>query len=272
MHRHTLIFSALATLFFAVSCSAPKKAIYFKNDDHADTMIAQQSVEPEKEVIVQADDILAINVTSISSLNNENPTRNIFNEGGTIYTISPSASANASATQNAGYLVDKEGFIDFPVIGKIHVANYTIRDLKEQFVHRLKDYVKEPVVEVRIINYKVTILGEVARPGTVIAPNHKINILEALATAGDIPVTGRKDNVTIIREQNGKREFVTLNLNSRGIFNSPYYNLRQNDIIYVEPSRVRRQETNEFTRVYLPIITSVLTTAVTIFAVAQVRK
>jgi polysaccharide export outer membrane protein len=270
MLRHTLIFSALVTIFFVVSCSAPKKAIYFRNDDHPDTVIARQEIAPVTDVVVQNDDILAINVTS-SSLGQENPLHNIFNEGGTPYSITPT-SQMASNPVHSGYLVDKDGFFDFPVIGRTKASGRTIREIKDKLADTLKHYITSPVVEVRIINYKVTVMGEVARPGTVIAPNHKINILEALATSGDIPVTGRKDNVMVIREQNGKREFVTLNLNSRTLFNSPYFNLKQNDVIYVEPSRVRRSETNEFIRVYLPIISTVISTALTAYAISTVKR
>jgi polysaccharide export outer membrane protein len=252
------------------SCAAPRKTIYFRTDAAVDPSVEVQQGNQEYESVIQSDDILAINITSISSMSDKDPV-GIFRDGGTAYNMT-AGTGTSGGPQNAGYLVDKEGFIDFPVVGKISVAKQTIRQAKSTIAARLKDYMKDPVVEVRIINYKVIVLGEVGRPGTIIAPNHKINIIEAIAAAGDIPVTGRKDNVLIIRENNGNREFTRLNLNSRDIFKSPYYYLKQNDIISVEASQVRRQESNAFTRVYLPVVTALVSTALSIYGIILISR
>src|SRR5690606_36050778 len=160
----------------------------------------------------------------------------------------------------------------YPVIGKVKVSGLTLRQVKELLSTRLKELVKDPIVEARMINYRITVVGEVSQPGSIIAPNHKISVIDALALAGDVPVTGRKDNVLIIRETEGRREFARLNLNSRNVFSSPYYYLKQNDIVYVEPSRIRRQESNEFLRFYLPTITTLMSTALAIYGIVLISK
>lgn len=271
------VLSAASILFVTLllgSCATNKNIVYFKDNIKNDSVVEEMAVSNKYESIIQSDDILAINITSISSITIEKDPVNIFKQGGTQYTLTATQAglgANA-AGMSTGYLVDREGFIDFPVLGKIKMSGLTIRQAKDALAGRLKDYVKDPVVEVRIINYKVVVLGEVRNPGTIIAPNHTINIIEALAAAGDIPVTGKKSNVLIVRENTGKREFARLNLASKEVFNSPYYYLRQNDIVYVEPSKVRRQETSEFFRVYLPSLTSILSTILAVYGIVQLTK
>jgi len=263
---------AIILLVFVASCSAPKKVIYFNEDKPNDTVIAFQPLQNRPEVIIQSDDILAINVSSLLGLTEKDPV-SMFNNGGTQYSLTAMSSAvNSSSATASGFLVDKEGFIDFPVVGKMHVAGLTLRQMKEQLSDKLKAYLTNPVVETRIINFKVTLLGEVNKVGPVLAPNQRINIIEAISAAGDIPVTGRRDNVLIIREREGRREFGRINLNSKNAFTSPYYFLEQNDIVYVEPARVRRQETNDFLRFYLPTITTFLSTALAVYGIVQLTK
>lgn len=263
----------LFTLFTLGSCVSNKNIVYFQNNEKNRVPLEESPILSKYESVIQPDDILAINITSISSITVEKDPVNVFKQGGTQYTITATQGGIASASpQSSGYLVDREGFIDFPVLGKIKMGGLTIRAAKDALGLRLKDYVKDPVVEVRIINYKVVVLGEVRSPGTIIAPNHTINIIEALAAAGDIPVTGKKSNVMVVRENEGKKEFARLDLASKDVFNSPYYYLRQNDIVYVEPSKVRRQEQNEFFRIYLPSFTAVLSTILAVYGITQISK
>jgi polysaccharide export outer membrane protein len=209
-------------------------------------------------------------------MDDKNP-GSIFKDGGMDYMLISGGNMGGSggggmAGVTKGYLVDKEGFIDFPVAGKIQIGGLTIRQAKEVVGAKLKDYVKDPVVELRILNYKVIVLGEVGRVGPIIAANHKINIIEAIAAAGDIPITGRKDNILITRMNNGKREYARVNINSKDIFNSPYYYLKQNDIIYVEPNKVRRQDASNFFKVYLPTFGTLLSTALAIYGVTVIAN
>jgi len=271
MRRMYLALSAMI-LLFAASCAGPKKSIYFKDNTPVDPAVATQKIDRIKEAIIQADDILAINVTSPSSIVEDkgNTTVAIFNGGGTPYTTN--ATLGGGGTSSNGFLVDPAGYVDYPFLGKMKLGGLTIRQAKDALANKLRSIVKEPVVDIRIINYRITVLGEVGKPGTIIAPNHKMSIIDAIAAAGDIPVTGRKDNVTVIRENEDTREFAHLNLNSREVFTSPYFYLKQNDIVYVEPARIRRQEGNDFFRFYLPTITTLMSTLLAIYGIVQLSN
>ena len=259
-----LIFS----LIFA-ACAAPQKTVYFRTNAPQDSLVASITGPTERETVIQPDDILAISITSISSLSDRDPV-GIFQQGGTPFMVTAGGANTSNGGSSTGYLVDKEGFVDYPALGKLRLGGLSIRQAKENIALRLKDYVKEPVVEVRILNFKVVVLGEVGAQGTILAPNHKLSIIEAIAASGGIPASGRKENVMVIRENNGRRDVAYLNLNSREVFKSPYYYLRQNDIVYVEPSRIRRQESNEFLRLYLPIGTTLLSTALTVYGIVRI--
>ena len=263
--NRTLI-ALLMGLLIMVSCKGPQKIIYFKDLVALDPTVQTQRVDKLKEAIVQTDDILAIHVSTFSSIVESAPST-LF-EGGTPVAIGSTMGGGGTAK---GYLVDAGGFIDFPVLGKVKVGGLTMRQIKEMLVTRLKDYVKTPVVDARIINYRITVLGEVGRPGTIVAPNQKMSIVDAIAAAGDIPLTGRKDNILIIRETEGVREFARLNLNSKEVFFSPYYYLKQNDIVVVEPSKLKRQESNEFLRFYLPTISTLLSAAIAFYSISKLK-
>ncbi|OSZ81871.1 hypothetical protein CAP35_00960 [Chitinophagaceae bacterium IBVUCB1] len=271
---HTL---AIASLLMIIGCTAPQKTIYFSENAVQNAAVQVDNIDRRKEVTILPEDIIAIKVSTISSIIEKggvSPAA-IFNEGGTAYSITTGGGGGGgtgNSAQNLGYLVDVNGFIDYPVIGKLKVSGLTLRQIKDLLADKLKAYVKDPVVEANIINFRVTVLGEVGRQGQIVAPNQKISIIDAIAAAGDIPITGRKDNVLIIRETEGKREYARLNLNSRTVFSSPYYYLKQNDIVYVEPARIRRQESNDFLRFYLPTIMTVITSAVTIYGITQIAK
>ena len=137
------------------------------------------------------------------------------------------------------YLVDNEGNIDFPIIGNIHIGGLIKSQAEQLIKDKLQPQFREvPIVTVRMVNYKISVIGEVAHPGTFTISNEKVNIFEALAMAGDMTVYGIRDKVKLIREDNqGKREIITLNLNDSDIINSPYYYLQQNDILYVTPNK-----------------------------------
>ena len=274
-HFTYIIFSLLV---LSTSCSLPKRTIYFRDNAPTDTTVLITKIPPYIQSVIASDDILAFKMTSISDFTVKDPV-SIFNDGGIIYPITPNrnggSSGGGSGGENQkGYLVDAEGYVDFPVIGKMKVAGLTLRNVKDMLCEKLRlNYVKDPVVEIRILNYRVTVLGEVRYPGVVIAPNHRMNLMEAVAAADDITLSGRRDNVMVIRENHGRREFARVNLNSRNAFANPYFYLKQNDIVYVEAARVARQEAqNDFVRFYLPAVTSVFTSVLAIFAITQLTK
>ncbi len=261
---------AIGLVVLSASCSSPKKTIYFNKNTNPDTTVELVQGQKRPDVVIGPDDIVAINVSSVDAFTQKDPVA-IFNDGGVPYNISAQAGSGGSSAIK-GYLVNPDGDVDFPVVGKIKLAGLTPTQAKEMMSKKLEEYIKAPVVEVRVINYKVNLLGEVSRVGPVVAPNHKINILEAIAAAGDIPITGRKDNVLIIREKNGVQEFGRVNLNSKKVFSSPYYYLQKNDIVYVEPNRLKRQQTNEFLLFYLPTIATLIGSVLSIYGIVQLTK
>ena len=144
------------------------------------------------------------------------------------------------------YLVDNEGKINFPVLGELKVGGLTKKQAEAMIVDKLKPYLKEiPIVTVRMINYKISVIGEVARPGTFTISNEKVNLLEALAMAGDMTVWGLRDNVKLIREgADGRQQIITLDLNKAETILSPYYWLQQNDIVYVTPNKAKARNSD----------------------------
>ena len=144
------------------------------------------------------------------------------------------------------YLVNNSGEIDFPVIGTLRVGGLTKNEAESLIRERLRPYLKEaPIVTVRMANYKISVLGEVARPGSFTIGNEKVNVLEALAMAGDMTIYGVRDNVKLIREdESGKRGIINLDLNNAGIVTSPYYYLKQNDILYVTPNETKARNSD----------------------------
>jgi polysaccharide biosynthesis/export protein len=133
--------------------------------------------------------------------------------------------------------VNKQGMIELPVAGKINVGGLTTAEAKEAIRTKAMVYYKEPVVNVRIVNFKITVLGEVARPGAYIINGEKATILDALGQAGDMTIFGIRKNVVLSRHENGHQKMVRFDLNSTDIFDSPYFYLRQGDIVYVQPSK-----------------------------------
>jgi polysaccharide export outer membrane protein len=284
MHNRIVSIAILALLVFAASCSAPQKTIYFSDNSQQNLSVQVENIERIKEVTILPGDIISITVSSISGIlagnNNLNvgaSTVAIFNEGGMAYSMAAGGgggggSSAGNTAQNKGYLVDQNGYIDYPIIGKLKLSGLTLRQVKELIADKLVAFLKEPIVDANIINFRITVSGEVGHEGYVFSHNQKISIIDAIAASGGIPITGRKDNILIVRETEGKREFARLNLNSRNVFNSPYFYLKQNDIVYVEPSRVRRQENNDFLRFYLPTLMTLVSSAITLYSISKLSK
>jgi polysaccharide export outer membrane protein len=238
------IFFYLSLLIFS-SCKPARDLTYFSDLDQQKEY--SQSITNLQEARIQANDLLSIVVTSLSPEANS-----LFNRGampavGTSGTAAVSGYANSNSF-NESYLVDKNGQIDFPVLGKITVAGLTRNQAKDIISKQLEKYLKEPIVYVRQLNFSITVIGEVKSPATFSIPSERINILEALGKAGDMTPYGRRDNVLVIREQEGQRTLARLNLNSKEVINSPYFYLRQNDVVYVEAHALLEERTNNADR------------------------
>jgi len=245
------------------ACSSPKNISYFK--DVPDTVKQKMMVEMAtyNTPVIQADDILQVTIqtldpASTALLNQQNsPTWPV---GGT------SGAAGAASTNSPGYLVDKQGSVTLPLVGKIQVKGKTTGDVQEQIRVKAAEFYKDPVVSVRFTNFKVTVLGEVTKPATYVMPNEKVTLLDALGMAGDLTIYGKRENVLLIREIEGKKEFVRFNLNSSNLFTSPYYYLQQGDVVYVEPNKSKVVSTDAARLRNITIISSVLTLLVVIFS------
>lgn len=233
------VFACLIAIFLLASCQSYKKVPYLQ-----DVAVVEQTVQQENlyDAKIMPKDLLTI-VVSCTSPELAIP----FN-----LTVASPASVVAGSSQLTTqpvlqpYLVDNEGKINFPVLGELKVGGLTKREAEQLIVDKLKPYIKEiPIVTVRMVNYKISVLGEVARPGTFTISNEKVNLLEALAMAGDMTVWGVRDNVKLIREgANGKQEIVTLDLNKAETILSPYYWLQQNDIVYVTPNKAKARNSD----------------------------
>jgi polysaccharide export outer membrane protein len=168
--------------------------------------------------------------------------------------------------------VDKEGNIDFPQIGSIKAAGKTTDELKNDIEMALKPFLNDPAIQVRFFNFRVTLMGEVNKPGTYIIPTERISILDAIGQAGDLTVYANRANLLLIREQEGKREYVRLNLQDRNIFNSPYFYLVQNDLIYIEPVELKTASIRDQSQSITPWISVVGTVVSLIISIISLTK
>lgn len=219
----------LCLLVLLTGCSAPKEVLYFQDV----ASLKEGAIEKEYEVTINKDDLLAIVVSS------KDPELALpFNMPLVTYQIGNQYSAQQRLL---GYLVDSEGNIDFPILGKLQLKGLTRMQVTNLIKNKImsEGLIKDPVVTVQFLNFKISVIGEVARPGTFDITGDRITLLEALSRAGDLSIHGRRDRVAVIREREGKRTVLFHDLRSSDVFQSPCYYLQQNDIVYVEPNKVR---------------------------------
>jgi len=230
MYR-VLLLAIVAVCVFG--CKSAKNVAYLQGVENlTNEQLAQSARQYSAKIL--PNDLLRIVVSGAEDVETYIP----FNL--TISTPTNEASTQSTPTLQS-YLVDSKGCIDFPTLGKLQVANKTTEEISAMITEKLKSYLKgDLVVTVRFASYKISVLGEVSRPGVYTVKDEKVNILQALALAGDLTIYGRRDVVKLIREDGmGKKTVTTLNLNSRNLIFSPYYNLQQNDVIYVEPNEAK---------------------------------
>ena len=212
--------------------------VYFSDIDQK---TYSEPINNKVDAKIQPDDLLSITVTSLS------PEANVLFNRGALPSIGSEFSSGGGSTAyarsgsfNESYLVDGDGEIDFPIIGKLSVGGLSRNQAKEMLTKRLEEYLKEPIVFIRFLNFRISVIGEVARPSTFTVPTERINILEALGMAGDMTPYGKRESVLVMREEGGIRTITRLNMNSKEVINSPYFYLQQNDVIYVEPDKALR--------------------------------
>jgi polysaccharide export outer membrane protein len=218
--KTTILAFTCLTLF---SCTSYKDAIYFKDINRE--ISTKETIKNYNPITVQSEDILSI---SISSLNPESSA--LFNFA--------SSSTASNPESSSGYLVDENGNIQLPILGSTHVGNMTSAQVRERIRLKLIPYLKEPVVIVKLVNFKISIMGDVANPGQFKVPSERLTIPEAITLAGDLNITALR-TLLIIREVNGEREFINVDLTKKTLFNSPYYYLKNNDVIYVQAGKIK---------------------------------
>ncbi|MBX2921980.1 MAG: polysaccharide biosynthesis/export family protein [Chitinophagaceae bacterium] len=254
---NVFLFFVVITFMCFCSCVDTKKAAYFYGIRDT-AIISPYSAIPEP--VITRNDVLTISVSSA------NPEADIpFNTPNTMSTAH-GGNLGALASQTSGYLVNAEGKIQFPVLGNVQVSGMTKNEIKEMLTRELSErkLLKDPIVSIRIINFRVTIMGEVRNPSVVTVPSERMSLLEALGMAGDLTVFAKRENVLLIREENGEKVVRRINLNSQELFNSPYYYLKSNDIIYVEPNAARLSSAERSMQLAPIILSSVSVLAVII--------
>lgn len=228
----------MATALLLAACSTPKNITYFQDVTPQETVIPMQSVN---EIKIQPKDKLSILVSS-----QDYRLTNMFNLPIITQQVgSVSTSQNSQARGLSGYTVDSEGNIDFPVVGKIHVAGKTREEVgltvKEELTSR--DLVKEPVVTVEFMNLSVSVLGEVSEPGRYNIDKDNFTLLDAISQAGDLTIYGRRENVLVVRSENGQQKVYSVDLcSAESLYTSPAYYLQQYDVVYVEPNNERKRQ------------------------------
>jgi polysaccharide export outer membrane protein len=247
--RIPVIIICLAVLQLLQACSTGKKInelTYF--NQQGDSLLAKvvQNTEP---VILPGDRLgIVVNAANPASVAPYNLA---------VAAIGPSASTNG------GYLVEADSTIQLPQLGKVQVGGLKRKQLVDLLTARLVKYVNDPLVTIEFLNFKITVLGEVGHQGTFNIPDGRVTLLDAIGLAGDLPLTARREEVTVIREKNGKREFGKVNLLTKNAFSSPFYVLQQNDVVYVEPTKAKVASTDASFTKNFSIVTSVLSVLTT---------
>ena len=233
-------------------CTSARRLVYFQGTtSREDTVAIPEPFIPT----IKKGDLLSVQV---SSLNAEASA--YFNPAAVAEGSAPVSTINPLA-RTSGYLVEADGSIKLPLVGQVTVANLTNAKAGELIRTKLTVFLKEPTVSVRNLNFRISVLGEVTRPSLFTIPNEQITLPEALGLAGDLSIYGRRDNVLIIREEGGQRVFARLDLTRRDAFRSPYYSLHPNDIVYVEPNKVRATSVDrayQLTPIVAPIAIGIL--------------
>lgn len=234
----------IAIIFLCASCGPYSRIPYFQDLDHQKK--TEEEITNYNTLKIQVGDQLGINVNSLNpeatALFNSNLSRVTGNTEGGNNTNRPNTRLGADGSNTNpvfGYKVTSKGEIELPYLGKMKVSGLTTDELAEKLTKDLEAYAKKPMVTVRILNFKISVLGDVLRPDVYNVQNERITIMEALGLAGDLNITGKRKTVMLIREYDGTRQYFPVDLTSKKLFNSPYYYLQNNDVIVVDPDRIK---------------------------------
>ena len=256
---------AVAAAALMASCVTQKQMTYVSNakPETADSINANYQVQSE--LTVRIGDALTIYVSALD------PEAVVpYNLPAVVY-ATPGATTLSTTPALQYYTVDENGDIEFPVLGKLHVAGLKRNEVESMIKEKLAAQVLNPQVHTHIVNARVSVLGEVNRPGSIPMANGRMTLFDALASAGDLTVYGRRDNVLVTREVNGKLEMARLNIRDANIFTSPYFFLQQNDVIYVSPNKVRAVSSANAS-LWLSMVSTVASAATVIVTVVNAAR
>jgi polysaccharide biosynthesis/export protein len=261
MSRHFLLFFSIILCGLS-SCVSHEQLINFRTGKEKAPTLAQlpkQDITNQSDLKLQANDILALIISSPDVILS------------TPYSlVSPQlAGQNVAPNSPANFLIGSDGMVNVPSLGTFKAAGLTIRELREEILKKVSTLLENPSVNVRLINFKVSVLGEVLAPGAITVENERITILEALSRAGDLTPYSNRQHIMIIREKNGVREQGEIDLKDTKFFTSPYYYLQQNDVVYVEPTKAKIAQIQQPVNTYLQPVQvgiSAILSILTIFA------
>jgi polysaccharide export outer membrane protein len=249
MKNRTLLLVFLLPIF-CTSCIKYKDIISYENSPGIPT--TPQQITNFKPVVVQPNDILQISVSSLSEL--------------------AAAPFNSGGDEGGGYLVDANGNIELPTLGTIQLENLTIEEVKEKLKKALAPYFSEaPIVNVRLANFKINVNGEVGKPGIFNVPNGRMTMIEAITLAGDFTSYSRRDSILVVREFNNERTFGYIDFNSAAAFESPYFYLQQNDVIYIKPSKYKTTTIRDPATRILPFVSLATGVGALLFTIFRSR-
>lgn len=250
------IYCMLSLILLSSACAPRRDLVYFSNLSNKQT--ESQLITVDREPKIQVNDLLSVTVNTLS------------NESNMLFSINSNNMTKNGYFEREGYRVDNEGNINLPVAGNISLEGLTIEQAQRTLVTHLNKYVRNPIVNIQFMNFRITVIGEVNQPSTLNVANNQINLLEALGMAGDLTAYGKRENVLVIREFDGKRTMVRMNLNNKDILDSPYFYLKQNDVIYVEPDKAKSLEYSPNNRL-MPLVVATIS-AVAVLSTALLSK
>lgn len=256
----------LLAIAFSSGCANYKNIVYFK-DVKDSIYVSPEAIQLTgySDPVIHPNDILQVSVQTLDPQS----TALTGAQTTTTYNIQGTSSMASGGATVQGFLVDKNGHIELPLVGKIKLSGLTTSEAREAIRQKAALYYKDPVVNVRFVNFNISIIGEVNRPAQYTVPNEKATILDAIAMAGDLTIYGKRENVLLIREENGRKNAVRFNLNNSEMFQNPYFYLRQGDVIYVQPTKARAAANDVRTVRNISIITSIA--SVIVVAISRIQ-
>ncbi len=255
--------AVLVCLFAMASCSSQKTVLPYFTDippvasGTVDAGNYQSHIKPDDQLLITVN---ALDPAAAAPFNlpsyNPGPDANLLQSAANATPIP----VVATSMQLQTFIVDSKGDINYPVVGTIHVGGMTVEQLQTLLTERISEYIEDPIVNVRIANFEVVVGGEVKQPKKIRVNRNRYSVLDALGDAGDLTEYGERSNILLVREENGKREYHRLNLNSSDLLSSPYFYLQQNDYIYVEPNAVRQANSkyNQYNSFKISVISTIV--------------